>query len=1210
VGVNTTATITNNNFVENATDAAIYNVGTLGLLKNTVQGIIFSHAKYGGQIITDTYIVVLDNTTQEVAIGEEFTLYAKIVDDNNNTIVGLGDLAFVIAGEDNINATFNYDTLIFEANYTPLTAQTRVVSAVYSAMDEFDPLFNVIKTGTLIGQKTNATFLVYADDIILGENATINVELTGLDYVGLDATVKVVVNDTEYLVNVVNGTGSVNISGLYYGSYPIFGIFDGLADYNSGYASNSFAVVGISKLQVSADAEFPYGTDAVINFLLLDGDDMPIQIAIIFADVNGQEYQLLTDADGKAVLTLSGLNVSSYTVQSWKDNDDIYASCEGNNVTFNVTKVVSSVKIDPIEVTLIYTDDVNITTTAVNGVPIIIVYKGTEFIANGTGYVALTNLSAGNYTVGAVIPETDTVAGSSDIMNFTVLQDNAMVILYPVTEEITYPGDVNITYDEFNGVAEIVVKDANNNTIPATVADGVISLTGLDAGIYFVTATIADTPDVIGDSDEMNFTVEQDYAIVLIEPVTEDVIYPGAVNITYVAYGGEANITVKDENGNDVPAVIENGVISLTDLDAGVYTVNITIAGTPNVVGASDEINFTVEQDYAIVEIDPVTEDVTYPGAVNITYFADGGNAVVTVKDANGNVVPAVVGDGVISLTGLDAGTYNVTVTIADTPNVVGDEDQITFTVEQDQAIVAIVPVTEDVIYPGAVNITYVAYGGNAVVTVKDENGNDVPAVVGDGVISLTGLDAGIYFVTAAIADTPNVIGDIDEINFTVEQDYAFVEIDPVTETITAPGDVNISYFEDGGVAVITVIDQNGTEVPFVAENGVISLTNLTAGSYAVIAVIPDTPNVVGDDDEISFYVSPGAAAISIDNPENSTDTVFSINLPEDATGTLYVDIDGQQYYADLVNGTASVSVPGLAPGNYTANIRYSGDDYYPEINETTTVSVPSNVNDTALTIPEDGKSDAPTTYSINLPSDATGYLEVDVDGKKYISPLNNGSASVTIPALSEGSHNVTVKYSGDSKYSQVTKQTTLNVTAPVFAITNNKNVATVYSANAYYKVLVTRDGKAVGAGEKVTINYNGKTYTVKTDSKGYASFKLVTKVKVKKYTITATYKDVKVTNKVTIKHVIKASNKKVKKSKKVNKVKVSLKKVNGKYLKGKVLKIKFNKKTYKVKTNKKGVATWKVKKSMLKKLKVGKKYKYTVTYGKDKLTKKLTIKK
>ena len=68
--------------------------------------------------------------------------------------------------------------------------------------------------------------------------------------------------------------------------------------------------------------------------------------------------------------------------------------------------------------------------------------------------------------------------------------------------------------------------------------------------------------------------------------------------------------------------------------------------------------------------------------------------------------------------------------------------------------------------------------------------------------------------------------------------------------------------------------------------------------------------------------------------------------------------------------------------------------------------------------------------------------------------------------------------------------------------------------------------------------------------------------------------------------------------------------KVDGKYLKGKTLKVKFNGKTYNVKTNSKGIGTWKVKKSMVKKLKVGKKIKYTVTYGKDTLTKKLTIKK
>lgn len=72
----------------------------------------------------------------------------------------------------------------------------------------------------------------------------------------------------------------------------------------------------------------------------------------------------------------------------------------------------------------------------------------------------------------------------------------------------------------------------------------------------------------------------------------------------------------------------------------------------------------------------------------------------------------------------------------------------------------------------------------------------------------------------------------------------------------------------------------------------------------------------------------------------------------------------------------------------------------------------------------------------------------------------------------------------------------------------------------------------------------------------------------------------------------------------------MSLKKVNGKYLIDHVIKIKFKGKTYKVITNKKGKATWKIKKSILKKLKKGKKYKYTATYGKDVVTKKLIVKK
>ena len=62
--------------------------------------------------------------------------------------------------------------------------------------------------------------------------------------------------------------------------------------------------------------------------------------------------------------------------------------------------------------------------------------------------------------------------------------------------------------------------------------------------------------------------------------------------------------------------------------------------------------------------------------------------------------------------------------------------------------------------------------------------------------------------------------------------------------------------------------------------------------------------------------------------------------------------------------------------------------------------------------------------------------------------------------------------------------------------------------------------------------------------------------------------------------------------------------------VKGKKVALKFNGKTYKVKTNKKGVATFTIKKNVLKKLKAGKKYTYKVTYLKDSVSKKITVKK
>ena len=68
--------------------------------------------------------------------------------------------------------------------------------------------------------------------------------------------------------------------------------------------------------------------------------------------------------------------------------------------------------------------------------------------------------------------------------------------------------------------------------------------------------------------------------------------------------------------------------------------------------------------------------------------------------------------------------------------------------------------------------------------------------------------------------------------------------------------------------------------------------------------------------------------------------------------------------------------------------------------------------------------------------------------------------------------------------------------------------------------------------------------------------------------------------------------------------------KQGSKLLKGKKITFMFNGKKYTAKTNKKGIAKVIIKKKVLKKLKVGKKVKYRVSYGKIVAKKTVKVKK
>lgn len=334
---------------------------------------------------------------------------------------------------------------------------------------------------------------------------------------------------------------------------------------------------------------------------------------------------------------------------------------------------------------------------------------------------------------------------------------------------------------------------------------------------------------------------------------------------------------------------------------------------------------------------------------------------------------------------------------------------------------------------------------------------------------------------------------------------------------------------------------------------------------------------------------------------------VIIIELPDDATGNVLVQM-GENNFTKEASQTTEIEVCGFKEGDNIITITYSGNDKYAQQTKVDTITAEKeDISVDNVTVNVDvPKGTTTPSFNIALPSDATGNLTVTINGKNYTKELVNGSATVNIPALNPGKYNAVITYSGDSKYNPITTNTTFSISKPVLTA---KNFQMLYTSGAKYTVRVTLDGKAV-SGKTVTFTINGKKVTANTDKNGYASVKINLPPKSKPYTLTATYLGVKITNKVTVKSIVVAKNMKVKKSAKKLKIKVTLKKVNKKYLKGKKVTLKFKGKTYKVKTNKKGVATFTIKKNVLKKLKAGKKYSYKVTYGKDVVNKKITVKK
>ena len=404
---------------------------------------------------------------------------------------------------------------------------------------------------------------------------------------------------------------------------------------------------------------------------------------------------------------------------------------------------------------------------------------------------------------------------------------------------------------------------------------------------------------------------------------------------------------------------------------------------------------------------------------------------------------------------------------------------------------------------------------------------------------------------------------------------------------VTAPTTVTTIISNDVGSVEITINMGSATQgIIDLFKNGVPIRHAELNGRNSVLVALDMIAGALEDDNYMIKFIPLDYKQATAKNTtfdlSNSQDDIAGIiivsDLPSDAAGNFIIGLDDGTNIT--VNPSEGIPPLDLSPGDHKLKLSYDGDDYYAfdlDLDYTVKESVASGISLNTVV-------GSHILKVSGVPSDLGEKLLLTIDGITY-----EGTASgFDIPSFSSsGIVAATISYPGDAKYSSFSKKANINV-AKISTNIVPKSVTFYANPNFGYLAFNILDSSGKGLAKTVTVVFNGKTYTVKTNANGYGSIKL-SAAAAKTYTASLKFAgdsvyagssssvQVKVKkNKVKIT----AKTKKVKKSAKKLKVKYLFKTATGKKLalKGLTVYLKINKKTVKAKTNKKGIATFKIK--------------------------------
>ena len=435
---------------------------------------------------------------------------------------------------------------------------------------------------------------------------------------------------------------------------------------------------------------------------------------------------------------------------------------------------------------------------------------------------------------------------------------------------------------------------------------------------------------------------------------------PMGISTMNITYGMDETITVTLPNGttgvvnltvdgvpyDNIP--INDGVAEITipNLDSRTYNVTAVYGGDANYNGNSTNATFKVSPVMPTIRIEVV--DIWYgqvevlnvtvnaPGYVNITANNRTITASLDHSVQTWNVLMAFDpldydGKATWNLENLKVGEYPVHAVY------LGDENHLSVSTDDVFRVLPLpsqVNASADDIYVGEDALIKVSVTPNATgnVTVTVDGRNYTANITnGSAEIRIPGLKAGEYDVKVRYNGDGTYLPSDNSTSFKVKKIKPPIDVDSQDIYVGEDEKITVTLPEDATGKVTITVDGRKYTADLVGGKAEFTVPGLKAGKYRVDAEYSGDDKYLPTSGSDDFRVLKVKPDVDVDAPDITVgeDGKITVTLPEDATGTVTIEVEGKRYTAPVKNGRAVFRVPGLKVGVHGIKVWYSGDDKY-----------------------------------------------------------------------------------------------------------------------------------------------------------------------------------------------------------------------------------------------------------------------------------------